>query len=153
MDRSQVARLLAAAAAFTPSIPADDARAIDAWHAVIGDLDYAPAAHAVRDYYREESWPITPAEIVKRVRAAAPAGIPKHLQCETHPGQLAYRCPDCRQLIAAPATDAIRAAKELGEQIAARTRQKDQERVDEMREYAAGFERRWLARERRQDAP
>ena len=53
MERSQTARLLAAAAAFTPSIPADDDRAVTAWHAIIGDLDYGAAARAVQAYYRD----------------------------------------------------------------------------------------------------
>lgn len=101
MDRSETARLLAAASAFTPSIPSDDTRAINAWHATIGHLDYGPAAVAVRDYYQSSRFPITPADIIEGVRRMTAPKTPRHLRCLDHPevDEIAQRCPHCARLI------------------------------------------------------
>lgn len=150
MDQSQTARLLAAAAAFTPSIPADDERAIAAWHTVIGDLDYVAASRAVQAYYRIESWPITPAEIVKRVKAAHPVQVPRHLRCPDHPDLdvLAQDCPHCRRLergvrlIGPPAGEVMAQVRRLAEQAALDSKARDAERAADLKRKADDAARR-----------
>lgn len=150
MELPETARLLAAAAAFSHTIAADDERVVRAWHAVIGDLPYAPAARAVQTYYRTSSWPITPADIVNGVeaeqRAAAPSRtVPQHLRCPDHPDRdvLARECENCRRLtidghrlIAPPATDVIEQVKALARQKKLDARNRDKERAEALQARA-----------------
>lgn len=138
MERSQTARLLAAAAAFTPSIPADDDRAVTAWHAIIGDLDYGAAARAVQAYYRDNRYPITPADIVHGVKRAQTPTVPHHLRCPDHPDRdtLAQHCdtcrrigPDGRRLIEASNPGLIARVRAIAKQAQLDTRARDRERA------------------------
>lgn len=146
MDRSETARLLTAAAAFSPSIAADDPRVVNAWHAVIGDLPYVAASHAVRDYYRTESWPITPAQIVGRVEAAERAArartIPAHLACETHPDEYDYECRHCPRQIGSAHPDVMALVRQLAEQAALEAKSRDAQRVADLKRKADDAARR-----------
>ena len=146
MDRSETARLLTAAAAFSPSIAADDPRVVNAWHAVIGDLPYVAASHAVRDYYRTESWPITPAQIVSRVEAAERAArartVPAHLACEKHPDEYDHDCRHCPRQIGAAHPDVMARVRQLAEQAALEAKSRDAQRVADLQQRADDAARR-----------
>lgn len=146
MELPETARLLAAAAAFSHTIAADDERVVRAWHAVIGDLPYTPAARAVQAYYRTSSYPITPADIVNGVADQAPSrAVPHHLRCPDHPDRdvLARECVDCRRLtidgrrmIAPPAADLIDQVKSLAAKAKIDARSRDRERADALKARA-----------------
>lgn len=155
MERSETARLLTAAAAFTPSIPADDERAVNAWHSVIGDLPFIPASRAVQAYYRESSWPITPAEIVKRAKAMQPPAIAKHLQCPKHPDEHEWNCPHCPRQIGAANPDVMAQVRELAQQAQLDTKARNRERAAALQRKADDAARRAaekLERKRQKDA-
>lgn len=66
MNRAEVARLLAYAAAFDKRTIGD--ADVLAWHDVLDRTAYEPAHAAVREWYREHSEPISPANINQGVR-------------------------------------------------------------------------------------
>lgn len=67
MKKSEVLKLLTIASAFDSRRPTDEQ--VDAWFAVIGDLDYGDAERAVREHFRESiSW-MLPGHVVAGVRA------------------------------------------------------------------------------------
>lgn len=67
MKKSEVLRLLTIASAFDNRRPTDEQ--VDAWFAVIGDLDYGDAAAAVREHFRESTAWMLPGHVVAGVRA------------------------------------------------------------------------------------
>lgn len=66
MKKSEVLKLLTIASAFDNRRPTDEQ--VDAWFAVIGDLDYLDAERAVREHFRESTEWMLPAHVVAGVR-------------------------------------------------------------------------------------
>lgn len=69
MKKSEVLKLLTIASAFDNRRPTDVQ--VEAWHAVIGDLDYALAEAAVRRHFRESSQWMLPVHVVDGAAALA----------------------------------------------------------------------------------
>lgn len=160
MDLPDTARILTAAAAFTPAIASDDERVVRAWHALIGDIDYQLAIEALHDHYRRSSYPITPADIVKGVEAinARSRQVPHHLRCLDHPDldMLAQHCPHCRRLtanghrlIGSVDTKLIDGVRELARKAKLEARARDREKADALQARAdEAYLRRITAAER-----
>jgi hypothetical protein len=138
VDRSETHRILSAAATFSPSIPADSEQALNMWHLVIGDLPYAPASRAVIAHYRESQYPITPADIVRRVKASMPDAVPFHLRCPDHPDPRyrAAQCPQCVRQIAPPAPEVLARVKEIAASLDLKGKQREQERLEALQRRA-----------------
>lgn len=160
MDLPDTARILTAAAAFTPAIAADDERVVRAWHALIGDLDYQLATEALRDHYRRSSYPITPADIVNGVEAinARSRQVPHHLRCMDHPDldMIAQHCPHCRRLtadghrmISPPDSGVIEMVRQIARKAKLETRARERERAAALQARAdEAYQRRITAAER-----
>lgn len=67
MKKSEVLKLLTIASAFDNRRPTDEQ--VDAWFAVIGDLDYSDSEQAVREHFRESTDWMLPGHVVAGVRA------------------------------------------------------------------------------------
>lgn len=151
MDKSETARLLAAAATLSPNISANDDRTVTVWHAIIGDLDYSQAAWALREHYRESVYAVTPAELVQRVKTARARDlVPHHLRCASHPAinALAAQCPHCARLIDGrraaplPAAELIARVRAIAAQAREDARERDRARSEALQQRAdAGYER------------